>query len=164
MNLTRFGELANTFETTKDRIENMSAADALAVRILAFYALAASILDMFEGYPELCQVDVTNKVRAVTAPTPDARITIEHETRVLAPEAGLNATTKPELHDDYVQRFVPFRLMGNGAFEITRDDPRVQRFLELDPTQSNAWTGIVAELAGEMNHKFGIVTPRHSLV
>lgn len=160
---TRFCELANTFEMTKDRIENMSSADAAAVRVMAFYALAANMLDMFESFPDLQRVILENTLSVESSKAMHTSIVRTHQVRISAPEAGLDYETSRMDHDDYVGRFVPYRLMGDGAFILSRDDPRVDRFLALNATQHGLWTGLVAEIAADLDHKFGMVRTRNVL-
>lgn len=160
---TRFGELANTFELTKERIENMSSADAAAVRVMAFYALVANILDMFESFPNLQRVILENSLSVDSSSSLHTSIVRTHQVRISAPEAGLDFEKARDVHDDYVGRFVPYRLMGAGAFLLSRDDPRVERFFALNENQHGLWTGLVAEIAAEIDHKFGSVRTRNVL-
>jgi hypothetical protein len=163
MNDTRFSELANTFELTKNRIEGMSPADVAAVRVMAFYGLAASILDLFESFPELQRVTLTQELSVEMAGSLHTSIVQTHNVRISAPEAGLDFEQSPSDHEEFVGRYVPYRLMGNGAFELTRNDTRVARFLALHETQHGLWTGLVAEIASQLDHKFGMVRTRHLL-
>lgn len=163
MNDTRFRDLANTFELTKERIENMSPADATSVRVLAFYALVANFLDMFESYPDLQRISLEHSVSVDVSSSTHLSIAQSHQVRVSAPQVGLGFEVAPEEHEAYVVHYVPYRIMGPGSFELTRDDPRVVRFLALNETQHGLWTGLVAEIASQMDLQFGNVRTRHSL-
>jgi hypothetical protein len=163
MTLTRFGDVAKTFRLTKMQLEGMPPGEVILLRHLAFYPLAASLLDMFELVPNLHTVKVVHNYQHEARGEFNTVIEAKHEVWVIAPEAGIDPDAAPEDHETYVRELVPFSLMGKGEFEISRDDLRIQRFLGLHETDHSQFLGIVAELAHKLNFAFGTIRTTHSL-
>jgi hypothetical protein len=163
MEMTRFGEVTQPYKLAKQQIEAMAPGEVILLRHLAFYPLAANLLDLFELVPDLQTFKVVHNYQQEARGDFNTVIEAKHEVWVIAPEAGIDPDAAPEEHETYVRELVPFILMGKGEFEILRDDQRVQRFLGLHETDHSQYLGIVAELAHLLNFAFGTVRTTHSL-
>lgn len=161
---TRFSELTEPFRIAKKKVAGMPADDVQAFRHTAFNLFAANLLDWFETFPTLNTVRLVHKLTHDVSSGLNTTIEGQHELYVYALEAGLDPDADMEANAAYLREAIPFTLMGNGTFEITREDARVQRFLALRDTQANEWTGLIASISDSLDRAFGTVRTVHSLI
>jgi hypothetical protein len=161
---TRFADHTIGFKKAKNKVEFLPPNDLGTFRIYGFNLLAASILDFFEIAPDLKVVRITHNLTHTTVDGPNSYIQCYHELYVYAKEAGIDPELDINTHVSFVRNIIPFEVMGNGEFEISRDSLIVQQFLALREYDVIEWHGITANVSTRLNASFGSIQTVHSLI
>lgn len=123
-------------------------------RVQALMKYIFDALTWFDQNSSLQSVKLT--CGALPESTADS-IRVRHHFLLNGTWTGNQAVKLPAV-EEYALESLPWQLLGNGSFELTRDDPAVQQFLRLDEhdeRSSELLDGLLYSLASRMNAAIG---------
>lgn len=123
---------------------------------------AYDLLCWFEQLPTLESVKLQATIRFETYCDSEAVITLRHHFQISG--IGLNSLFPNQKSvDEYVMQALPWKTIGEGIFEIHRDNVLTQAYLERNKEDDDQFLDTIERLVRKIDFALGKVTIRHDV-
>ena len=133
-----------------------------ALRAVGFSCLVSAILSWFDEQPLLRSVKVLSAAVPDLNREQDFDLCILHSF-TLSSEGGVLPFKSPEEVTTFMLETAPYKVMGAGLIEFTRDTPAVSEYCGLTDDDSEGFHRVVADLCRQCDYAFGKVYVRHNV-
>lgn len=137
-------------------LAEIQAESPVGARFFGFNRFVHDALGWFEAQPSLSSVKLVCAVKPELEGTPPS-VRIRHHVKLVGPGGQV-----PQA-DDYALEALPWRRMGNGAVELRREDPLVQRYLRNDENDELSYEQLVQALSLQLDQAFDEIEVIHDL-
>lgn len=159
----KFGMLSVRFDTLVREVNEPGVNPCF--RSQGFLRFAADLLRYFEKNPELTGVKLLAGVTPEINKESNVDIRLRHHIQLVPQGVTVVPVTLQEDTDAYVLEALPYHAMGQGIFELKRENAWVQRYLAFTGADAEeaAYLNIVNEIAAAVDQAISLVYVHHDL-
>jgi len=131
-------------------------------RSQGFMRMAAELFALFESYPALESIKVTAVVMPEINKETNLDVRLRHHFKIVTVGADLGFLSEDAV-DTFVLEKLPYKTMGAGCYELTRQHSWVKQFLGLDSADEITYQILINQLAEAIDMSFGTIRVHHDL-